>query len=779
MIQSLEERLIYVLYWLLQAAALPFVLLYFLHRARKDRNYRQGFAERLGCLPPHFHRTAFGAIWLHAVSVGEVISSVELIRLLRATCPWAPVYVSCATVAGRALAGEKLSGLAAGVFYAPLDYRFAVRRVLRALRPAAVVVMETEIWPNLYRETRRAGAALIVLNGRISDRTIGRYRRLKWFFRAVLRQADAILAQSERDYERYLAIGAPPFRLSCGGNLKFDFRPASKDPPAEIRAFVERVRPEQIWIAASTMPPAAEGDIDEDDEVIAAFHALRQRHPRLLLILVPRRPERFDVAARKLEQAGLPFARRSALANGTAAAPVLLLDSIGELSSLFSLADVVFMGGSLASRGGHNILEPAFFGRPVIVGPHMENFLSITDDFVTAEAVVRIASASKLATAVEELLRDERRRGEIGARARAAAERKRGATEQAVAAITRLCDLKIPRLPPRFLLQPLTLLWRAGGAIRARWQLARVQRLKTPVVSVGGIGMGGAGKTPFVLWLAERLKDRGRTPAILTRGYRRRSPEPVTLLAAGEEAPAEVTGDEAQSYLRSGVAAVGIGADRARVGLRMEERFRPDVFLLDDGFQHRRLARAMDIVLIDALDPFAGGALPPAGRLREPLAALARADVLVITRAASGRAFTGLRTELERWNPRAPILSCRTVSLAWIDAASGQESQPPFPRVAAFCGLANPASFWETLDESGMRTLSRREFADHHRYTRDEIENLERTAREAGAEALITTEKDLANLPARPSIPLYWLRIGLEVEGGEELLASISSSFRL
>lgn len=713
------------------------------------------------------------------MSVGEVISSVELIRLLRAACPWAPVYVSCATVAGRALADEKLSGLAAGVFYAPLDYRFAVRRVLRALRPAAVVVMETEIWPNLYREARRAGAALIVLNGRISDRTFGRYRLLKWFFRGVLRQADTILAQSERDYERYLAIGAPAYRLSCGGNLKFDFRPASKEPPAEIRAFVESVRPEGIWIAASTMPPAAEGDVDEDDEVIAAFKELRLRHPRLLLILVPRRPERFDVVARKLEQAGLPFARRSALANGTAAAPVLLLDSIGELSSLFSLADVVFMGGSLASRGGHNILEPAFFGRTVIVGPHMENFLAITDDFIAAEAVVRIASAAELAPAVEELLRDERRRTEIGSRARSAAERKRGATELAAATIARLCDEKIPRLPPRLLLQPLTLLWLAGGALRAHWQLARRQRLKTPVVSVGGIGMGGSGKTPFVLWLAGQVKERGQTPVVLTRGYRRRSPEPVTLLAPGERASADVTGDEAQIYLRSGVAGVGIGADRAYVGRRMEERFHPGVFLLDDGFQHRRLARAMDIVLIDALDPFAGGALPPAGRLREPLAALARADVLVITRAASGRAFAGLKAELKRWNPRAPILSCRTVPLAWIDAASGQESHPPFPRVAAFCGLANPASFWETLDESGLETLSRREFADHHGYTRAEIEDLEQAAREAGAEALVTTEKDLANLPVRPALPLYWLRIGLEVNSGEELLASISSSLRL
>jgi 3-deoxy-D-manno-octulosonic-acid transferase len=769
----LRERLIYTLYWLLQAAALPFVLLYFLHRARRDRNYLRRFAERLGRLPRPFHRTAYGAIWLHAVSVGEVLSSVELIGRLRAACPWTPVFVSCGTLAGRALAEEKLAGIAAGVFYAPLDYRFAVRRVLRALRPAAVVVMETEIWPNLYRETRRAGAALVVINGRISDRTIGRYRRLRWFFGVVLGQADAILAQSERDYERYLAIGAPAERLSSAGNLKFDFRPASREPPAEILAFVERAGCEQIWIAASTMPPAGEGDVDEDDAVVEAFRALSRRRPRLLLVLAPRRPERFQSAADKLTRAGLPFVRRSALAGETSAATVLLLDSIGELSGLFGLADVVFMGGSLACRGGHNLLEPAFFGRPVIVGPHMENFAAIAADFIAANAVVRIPSAAELTLAVGALLDDPRRRAELGSRARAVAEAKRGATGRAVAAIARLCDEKIPHPPPRPWLWPWTLVWRAGGAVRARWQLARRQRLETPVVSVGGIGMGGAGKTPFVLWLAERLRERGQTPAILTRGYRRRVPQPVTLFAAGEKAPAGVTGDEVQISLRSGVAPVGVGADRGRAGRAMELRFHPGVFLLDDGFQHRRLARDLDILLIDALDPFAGGALPPLGRLREPLTALARADVLVITRAAPGRAFTGLKAALKRWNARAPILLCRTIPVAWVDAASGEEHAPdklPFRRVAAFCGLANPAAFWETLDQLGTKTVWRREFADHHRYTRTEIESLDT----ADAEALITTEKDLANIPCRPALPLYWLRIGLEVEDAEELLATIS-----
>jgi len=704
--------------------------------------------------------------------VGEVLSAVKLICRLCTNCPWAKVYVSCSTIAGRRLADEKLTGLAAGVFYAPLDYRFSVRRVLRMLRPAAVVVMETEIWPNLYREARQSGAALIVVNGRISDRTVARYRRLRWFFTAVLGQADAILAQSERDRERYLAIGAPPERTSFGGNIKFDIRLPSKAPAPEITAFIERFASSAIWMAASTMPPAAQGDIDEDDVVIEAFRVLCEKRPRLMLILVPRRPERFPVAAEKLQRVGFEFARRSQLRAESPAAPVLLLDTIGELSSLFGLADVVFMGGSLAERGGHNILEPAVAGRAIVVGPHMENFQAIADSFLAARAMERIGSAGDLAAAVDGLLEDAVRRAELGERARTEAERERGATGRAAAAIARLHDRKVPHAPPQPLLQPLTLLWRAGATLHGRWRLARRERLGASTVSVGGITMGGAGKTPFVLWLAERLKRQGLAPAILTRGYRRRESSGDVVLAPGESAPVEVTGDEAQIYIRSGVAAVGIGANRVRVGRRMEEKFRPDIFLLDDGFQHRRLARDLDIVLIDALDPFGGGALPPAGRLREPLNALERANLLVITRATPGREFAGLKAELRRWNPRAPILLCRTVPDIWVRAGSGEESAagtPLAPSVAAFCGLANPDSFWESLDLVGCPTVWRRKFPDHHRYTAAEVSNLEQAARDSGAEALVTTAKDVANLPALPTLPLYWLRIGLEVEGEEEL----------
>jgi len=228
-----------------------------------------------------------------------------------------------------------------------------------------LVVLETEIWPNLYREAKRAGCGLLIVNGRISDRAMPRYRKLRWFFGPVLHLADAILVQSELNRARFLELGAPADKVHLAGNLKYDFDPRQQAPPAADSRVLQARPPFPGVDRGQHHGAAAADDPDEDDAVIAAFREVAPSHPGLLLVLVPRKPERFDRAAEALACAGIAYTRRSQMVGGTAA---LLLDSIGELGSLFGLADVVFMGGTLARRGGHNILEPAFFGKPVIVG---------------------------------------------------------------------------------------------------------------------------------------------------------------------------------------------------------------------------------------------------------------------------------------------------------------------------------------------------------------------------------------------------------------------------
>ena len=748
--------------------------MYLLLRGVKDPRYLKSLVERLGLLPRSYRQTSQGAIWLHAVSVGEVLAAAALAQELRARLPGAPLFISASTVAGKAAAKDKLGSLCDGVFYAPIDYCFAVRRVLRTIRPRVLVVLETEIWPNLYRETKRAGCGLIVVNGRISDRAMPRYRNLRWFFGPVLGMVDAIHVQSDLNRRRFLELGARPEKVQLAGNLKYDFDPRGQQPPAAILEFFERVKPAEVWIAASTMPPAASGDPDEDDAVIAAFRMLVKSHPGLLLVLAPRRPNRFDRAAEALAQAGIAFTRRSKMTGGDAA---LLLDSIGELGSLFGLADVVFMGGTLARRGGHNVLEPAFFGKPVIVGPHMENFAEIASKFEQAGALVSIGGAVELAGAVRDLLEDAPRRERIGAAARKAAESERGATARAAEAIARLCAAGLPRYRPAtpalIALWPLSRLWLAGGAAKRWLDTKRQSRLETPVISVGGLAVGGTGKTPLVLWLAERLKERGHQPAILTRGYRRRSAEPHTVIAPGERAPAELTGDEAQMYVRAGIGPLGIGADRAATGRLIEERFAPQVFLLDDGFQHWRLTRSLDIVVLDALDPFGGGAPIPLGRLRESLAALGRADAIVVTRTAPGDNITAIEARVRRYNAKAPVFQSRVAARGWRDAAGEPASLPP--RVAAFCGLGNPDSFWRTLRELGVAPVWRRAFGDHHRYGRQELAGMAAEAQAAGAQALLTTEKDVANLgegwqEALRGLAVLWLEIGIEIDQAEALI---------
>ena len=706
---------------------------------------------------------------------------MEFARGMRAEFPNARLFVSTSTLAGRATAEQKLGGIAHGIFFAPVDYVFAVRRVLRALQPSLVVVAETEIWPNLFREVRRTGAGLAMVNGRISDRALPRYLRLGRVFpvlRAALAEVDTLLAQTGEMRQRFLALGAE--RVAVGGNLKYDFTARVPDAGSPVVQLLERARPAKVWIAASTM---ADEHVDEDDVVIAAWRQMRG----VFLMLVPRKPERFDVVAGKLDAAGIGYVRRSRLdpdeggAGGVAAPPgVLLLDSIGELGGLFGLADCVFMGGTLAARGGHNVLEPALFGKAVIVGPHMENFAEVADEFRAAHAIVEVAAAQDLAPAVERVLADD---GGVGARARDCALARRGATARAVAAMRDVyCVPRYrPAMPWYLVAWVLARVWRWEGRRRQAKYYSWRRKLDVPVISVGNLTMGGTGKTPCVLRLAELLRERGRNPGILTRGYGRTSPTPVLALPLGAAVRTEESGDEPQIFLRARVAPVGIGADRHCAGMLLREKFGADVMLLDDGFQHVKLARDFDVVLLDALNPFGGGEVFPMGRLREPMEGLTRADAIVITRSEASDLGPAIERALRRCNPRVPVFSARIEPEWWVEHRSGRYLRTEdlkLGRVGVFCGLGNPRSFYRTLDALGMLHVDCVEFQDHHRYLPNELTRLAEQFRRLGAVALVTTEKDAVNLCQNADellapLPLYWLKIGMRIEGEAELVALI------
>jgi tetraacyldisaccharide 4'-kinase len=767
----LKAKGIYFLYRLLQALAWPALLFYFAVRAIRKRAYRRSLLQRWGILPHQLVQTVPGCIWLHAVSVGEILAAVEVIRRLRRELPGIPVMVSAGTVAGRTIAQEKLFGLAEVIFYAPLDYVAAVRGTLKAILPSVVVVLETEIWPNLFREVRRTGAAVVMINGRISDKTARSYAQMRWFFGPVLAQASRILVQSEADRARFLAAGAPPETVETGGNLKYDFEPREAPVNSPVRSWLAGHAGKRVWIAAST---TSDGKVAEEDFVLDAFAEL----PDWVLILAPRKPDRFAEVAQKLSVRKLSFVRRTNMDDADLAANILLLDTIGELAGLFVLADVVFMGGSLSDRGGHNILEPAFFGKPVITGPHMENFREIAADFREHDAVITIDRPEALANAVKNA--DPR----VGHRGRERASAKRGATDYAVSVIKELHARSIPQRPPmlaaRVFFAPVAWIWERVATRPVR----EVKRLDVPVISVGNITAGGTGKTPFVAWLAARLAAQRHRPGILTRGYGRRSHQSVLALPAGVRAPVCQTGDEPQIFLRRGHAALGVGSDRYQTGAALRKQFDCDMFLLDDGFQHRKLARDLDIVLIDGLLPFGTGRLLPIGRLREPLTGLRRADAFVITRMERTRMADAIERRLKEYNPEAPVFHAATIAERWVEFTNGHESDSvdfTRERVIAFCGLGNPASFWQTLSSLGIYPVDTVEYGDHHSYSPAEVRRLAQLADDLRATTLLTTEKDAINLfegaaSLLRGVRLFWLRIDLRIDDEAGLLDLVASA---
>jgi 3-deoxy-D-manno-octulosonic-acid transferase len=386
------------------------------------RKYREGLAERLGRVPASLRRGDKPVIWLHAVSVGEVLAVSRLVEELTLSFPGYRLVVSTTTRTGQALARQRF-GLDR-VFYCPLDLPWAVRAYLRALRPALVILAETEFWPNLLRGCFRRGIPVVVVNARISDRSWPRYRRMRWLWRPLLRPLRGALAQSETDAERLRAIGCAPDRVVVAGNLKFDVRAAQE---AEATRLLKPAAGLRFVVAGSTL----EG---EEAALLEAWPRLLAADPQLALVLAPRHPERFGAVAALLERSGLPWVRRSAGLRELAAGQIVLLDTIGELASVYSLAAVAFVGGSIVEAGGHNPLEPAQFGVAIVMGPHYVNFRAIAEDLRVQDAV-RIAARDKLAEALIELLRDREEAATMGARARQVFEAQAGATARTVQAI--------------------------------------------------------------------------------------------------------------------------------------------------------------------------------------------------------------------------------------------------------------------------------------------------------------------------------------------------------
>ncbi|MGI9101279.1 MAG: 3-deoxy-D-manno-octulosonic acid transferase [Terriglobales bacterium] len=426
-----------LLYSALLALAAVLTSPFWLLRMLRYGKYRAGLKERLGNVPERLRDSEQRpTIWVHAVSVGELMAVSGLIGDLQQRFPSHRVVISTTTMTGQKLARERFGENNA--FYFPLDFAFAVRPHLRALRPELVVIAETEFWPNFLRLAKDGGARVAVVNARISDRSFPRYLRFRGWIQAVLRRVDLFLAQSEEDQRRLLEIGAPAERVQVSGNLKFDTPFAAEMPiVASVRAGIEREHAGPVLVCGSTV----EG---EEAMLLRSFTAIRERYASAVLVLAPRHTERFEAVADQLASSRIAFRRRSQWNPGDPiAGGVFLLDSLGELSSMYALADVAFVGGSLVPKGGHNILEAAQHGRAIIVGPHTENFRDIIALFRRANAVV-VTGAGDLTRTFLDLLADGGARAGLGQRARDVLRMQSGATARTVAALESLLRSAAP-----------------------------------------------------------------------------------------------------------------------------------------------------------------------------------------------------------------------------------------------------------------------------------------------------------------------------------------------
>jgi 3-deoxy-D-manno-octulosonic-acid transferase len=415
------------------ALAILVSLPYWLYQILRHGKYRSGLIERMGKIPARL-AAAEGSgsrrvIWVHAVSVGEVLAVSGLVQEMRQAFPVHRVLISTTTDTGQELASKRFGE--ANVFYFPMDFAFAIRPYLRALKPELVVLAETEFWPNFLRLAHDNGARIAVVNARISDRSWPNYRRFRWALRRMLVHVDLFLAQTQEDSARLQSIGADPGRVQVTGNLKFDMNLPSPSPILEsLRRSLEAEGAGPVLVCGSTVE-------DEEPPLLKAFENLRVEHARAVMMLAPRHPERFDKVATLLQQLGIPSFRRSQWQGQALAGAVLLVDSIGELAALYALADLAFVGGSLVPRGGHNIIEPAQHGVAIVTGNHTENFRDIVALFQSRDAV-RIVGLAELPLTLMQLLSDDAERRALGQHAEETMRSQTGATSRTLQALKTL-----------------------------------------------------------------------------------------------------------------------------------------------------------------------------------------------------------------------------------------------------------------------------------------------------------------------------------------------------
>ena len=796
-----------VLYNIILVLSLPLTLPFFVFWMTLRPDDRVGLSERFGRLPGEWGKreTTATRIWIHAASVGECLAVMPLVeRWLRDRPDWDLVF-SVMTHAGRRLAEQRL-GNRARIFFFPMDLPGIASRLIDRLAPSLILLVETELWPNFLHSASRRGIPVLLINGRVSPRSYRRYRAVRGLFRETIRTIELFCMQTAQDAERIIELGAPPERVRVLGNLKFDQTAVPLAEP-ERRQLLEQLG----WGLNDPVLVAGSTHEKEEELLLAVYDRVKQQIPDLRLVLAPRHLNRLPGLVQWLTRLGKTCLKYSELGAGRSqlaetGGGILLVDTMGKLGQLYSLGTVVFVGGSLVPVGGHNLLEPAALGRPVLFGPYVQHVHETAELLSASGGGKMVHNVEELTRELQALLIDSDRRRTMGDQAKKTVSRHQGASERASVIVER--ELKkrsfagIRRLdfrsaPERWfadrlivsrgglptslaaaILRGVSAVYQAGQEVRVAAYsrgLLRSVRLERPVISVGNLTLGGTGKTPTVMAICRILQKSGRRPAVLSRGYGGRSSGAIqvvsdeTRIAQGPES----LGDEPclMADRLPGVPVL-VSPDRAAAGRYALKVFQPDVFVLDDGYQHLRLKRDLNLLVLDAVQPFGNGFVFPRGTLREAVRQVRRADAILLTHAGDPAGTEELQKFARKDRPALPIFTSRHRIVDLVHLGTGRIASLETlrrTRLVAVTGIGQPERFFRALQEVGSEIASGCVYPDHYRYSEKDLESLEAEAGRLDVRTIVTTEKDAVRIRALGRPPESWwaARLDLVIDDGE------------
>ena len=798
----------------------------FMVRSVREKGFVERIRQSLGFFPEHALDKVEkkDCIWVHAASVGEIVATSPLIKEFRKEFPKSPILVSVVTTSGYEMANRIIKD-ADAIIYFPLDLPWLAGHVLRRIRPRVFLPVETELWPNFLRTARKIHVPVMMVNGRISDKSVKQYKHLHSLLRNMIGTVKLFAMQSPIDAEYIMRLGAPQELVTVTGNTKFD-QTYTDVSPEEKQKIIEEMglsKNDGIFLAGSTHR-------GEEEAVLQAFKAVRETHPHARLVIAPRELLRTTEVVHLCRKAGFSVTTRTKLQHE---APqdedIVILDTIGELGKVYSIGDVVFVGGSLVPHGGHNILEPAAHGKAIIVGSHMFNFKDTYALFKNRDACLTVKNGEELAKQVTRLFDEPEHRHRMEEETRAIVRENKGASRKSAILLhqmlesyesspenrhhvrstqkitnfqTYFIDLvhskEVNGLFPHLIMGILYIFSLIYGLLvniklaGYKYGIFQKQKLDCFVISLGNVTVGGTGKTPTAQRLARDIRDMGYRVVILNRGYRAKWHGEVGIVSDGKRLhmDAAEAGDEAYMLAKHlPEVPVLIGAERAKTGRYAIEHFGAEVAILDDGYQHWQLERDLDILLVDAVNVFGNGYILPRGTLREPISHISRADICLMTKVdqAAAGSCDYIRETVHRYNPEARIVEsihqprCFIPLTEWYVNIASQGidiAQMRGKRIMAVSAIGNPASFEQTLSDLGAVIIESLRYPDHHDYAMSEMTDIFQQAENAGAEAIVITEKDAVKIPAdvareKWSIPIYVICVEVNFQKGSEGLADL------